>query len=116
MIVASQLPAGAYLGRLVIVTDDDIDISNLEELWWAVITRCDPATDLDIIHKAWSGPLDPRIRKPTDNFHNSHGIIYAVKPYEWYKEFPVTSVATEGLRKSVFSKWEKHFNGRWKII
>jgi UbiD family decarboxylase len=59
--LACQLPSGAYLGRLIIVTDDDIDVSDLEELMWGVITRCDPATDLDIVHRAWSGPLDPLV-------------------------------------------------------
>jgi UbiD family decarboxylase len=113
--VASQTRAGAYLGKYVVVVDEDINPYDMDDVMWAVSTRSDPL-EIDFIKRAWSGPLDPRIRKPTDNFHNSHGIIYAVKPYEWYKEFPVTSVATEGLRKSVFSKWEKHFAGRWKII
>ena len=53
--------SGAYAGRYVIVTDDDIDVSNLEELVWAMLTRSDPATSIDIIHNAWSTPLDVRI-------------------------------------------------------
>jgi len=71
---------------------------------------------MDIIKKAWSTPLDPRIRKPTDSFHNSRGIIYAVKPYEWYRDFPPTAVASEELRKKVFSKWANQLDDRWKVI
>ena len=52
---------GAYAGSYVIVVDDDIDVSNLEELIWALLTRSDPATSIDIISNAWSTPLDPRI-------------------------------------------------------
>jgi hypothetical protein len=68
---------------------------------------------MDIIKRAWSGPLDPRIRKPTDNYTNSQGIIYAVKPYEWYDDFPPTALNSQELTKVVFSKWNQHLDGRW---
>jgi len=42
------------------VVDDDVDVSDLEELMWAVITRSDPATSIDIIHTCWSTAADPR--------------------------------------------------------
>src|SRR5215472_14335152 len=59
--IAAQCHVGAYCGRYVIVVDDDIDVSNLEEVIWALITRSDPATSIDIVRGAWSTPLDPRI-------------------------------------------------------
>jgi len=68
------------------------------------MTRADPAA-LDFIERAWSIPLDLRIRKPTDDFENSRGIVYAVKPYEWYREFPPTNLTNEGQRKETFSRW-----------
>lgn len=113
--IASQTRAGAYLGRYVVVVDDDINPYDIEDVMWAVCTRSDPK-EMDIIKRAWSGPLDPRIRKPTDDYTNSHGIIYAVKPYEWYDEFPPTSLNSEKLRQEVFNKWNRRFEGRWKNI
>jgi 4-hydroxy-3-polyprenylbenzoate decarboxylase len=113
--IASQTRAGAYAGRYVVVVDDDINPYDMDDVMWAVCTRSE-AVEMDIIKKAWSTPLDPRIRKPTDSFHNSRGIIYAVKPYEWYKDFPPSAVASEELRKEVFSKWSHHFDDRWKVI
>jgi len=61
----------------VIVVDDDIDVSSLEEVMWAVVTRSDPATSIDIIHNAWSTALDPRIlprtrSKETDQLSGHH--------------------------------------------
>ena len=53
--------AGAYAGKQVIVVDGDIDVSNHEELIWAMLTRSDLATSIDIITNTWSTPLDPRI-------------------------------------------------------
>lgn len=110
--IASQTRAGAYLGRYVVVVDDDINPYDIEDVMWAICTRSDPK-EMDIIKRAWSGPLDPRIRKPTDDYTNSHGILYAVKPYEWYDDFPPTSTNSDEMRKGVFNKWKQHFNGRW---
>lgn len=112
--IASQTRAGAYLGRYVVVVDDDIDPYDIEDVMWAVCTRSDPK-EMDLIKRSWSGPLDPRIRKPTDDFTNSQGIIYAVKPYGWYDSFPLTSLNSEAIRENTFSKWKEEFDGRWKI-
>ena len=110
--VASQTRAGAYAGRWVVVVDDDINPYDMDDVMWAICTRAEPV-EMDFIKRAWSTPLDPRIRKPTDNFHNSRGIIYAVKPYEWYGEFPPTNLATEEERKDCFSRWGNQLEGRW---
>lgn len=102
--VACQCHVGAYAGRYVIVVDDDIDISNLEELIWAMLTRSDPATSMDIVHNAWSTPLDPRIPpedKEKGRFTNSRAIIYATRPYEWRDQFPkVVQSSPEVSRKA----------------
>jgi len=86
-------PQANYLGRYIVVVDDDIDVTDINDVMWAVITRSDPATSIDIVQKATSGPLDPRI--PPENkergvFYNSRAIIDATKPYEWKDEFPVS--------------------------
>lgn len=85
--VASQCRTGAYLGRITVVVDDDVDITDLDEVIWAICTRSDPARDLDIIHRAWSGPLDPAIEPGKKGF-NSRLIIDATRPWEWREKFP----------------------------
>ncbi len=37
--IASQCQAGAYLGRYVVVVDDDIDVSDVNDVLWAMCTR-----------------------------------------------------------------------------
>jgi UbiD family decarboxylase len=89
--IAAQCHVGAYCGRYVVVVDDDIDPSGLDQLMWAVCTRSDPATSIDIIHRAWSTPLDPRIepeRKKVGDNTNSRAIIDACRPWHWRDEFP----------------------------
>ena len=100
--IACQCHVGAYAGRYVIVVDDDIDVSNLEELIWAMLTRSDPASSIDIVHNAWSTGLDVRIdpeRRAKDDFTNSRAIINACRPWHWRDKFPkVTSSSPEALR------------------
>ncbi len=59
--IAAMCHVAAYCGRYVVVVDDDIDPSDLQEVMWAILTRSDPATSIEIIRGAWSTPLDPRI-------------------------------------------------------
>jgi 4-hydroxy-3-polyprenylbenzoate decarboxylase len=106
--VAAQCRAGAYAGRYTIVVDDDIDPSNLEEVIWAVCTRSDPATSIDIIPRSWSTPLDPRIppeRKAAGDFTNSRGLIDATRPWEWRDQYPALNVPSREVRERAFERW-----------
>ena len=106
--VAAQCRAGAYAGRYTIVVDDDIDPSNLEEVIWAVCTRSDPATSIDIIPRSWSTPLDPRIppeRKAAGDFTNSRGLIDATRPWEWRDQYPALNVPSREVRDRAFERW-----------
>jgi 4-hydroxy-3-polyprenylbenzoate decarboxylase len=85
--VASQCRSGAYLGRIIVVVDDDVDVSDLTEVIWAICTRADPERDLQLIRRAWSGPLDPAIDPDRKGF-NSRVVIDATRPWEWRDRFP----------------------------
>jgi len=77
------------------VVDDDVDVSDLEKLTWALCTRSDPATSIDIIHNAWSTPLDPSIppsEKEKGNFINSRAIIDACRPFHWKDQYPTVNM------------------------
>jgi UbiD family decarboxylase len=102
--VACQCHVGAYAGKYVIVVDDDIDVSNLDELIWAMLTRSDPATSIDIVKNAWSTPLDPRLtpeQRAAGDFTNSRAIIDACRPFHWRDKFPhVNMPSPEGMKKA----------------
>ncbi len=102
--VAAMCRTGAYLGRLVIVVDDDIDVTDLNEVMWAVVTRADPETSLDIIHRAWSGPLDPAIPPDKKGF-NSRLIIDACRPWEWRDKFPPAIGPSPEVKRETREKW-----------
>ncbi len=86
--------SGARNGRYVVVVDSDIDPSNLQEVLWAMNTRVDPARDIDIVDECWASPLDARMppeQKRNGPSTNSRAIFYAVRPYRWRDQFPVSA-------------------------
>jgi UbiD family decarboxylase len=104
--LAAQLPAAAYMNRYVIVVDDDIDPRNLQQVMWAVCTRCDPATDIDIIHKAWGSPADP-MNDQSGPPYNSRGILDACIPYERRDSFPRVARMSEELERDIAQRWAR---------
>lgn len=110
---AMSTPEGAYHGRFVIVVDDDIDPTNEGDVLWAVGTRCDPATAIDIVRDCWSTPLDPLLtpeNRKNRNFANSRAILNACRPFHWKEEFPKVNRASEELREHVLKKHKDLFN------
>jgi 4-hydroxy-3-polyprenylbenzoate decarboxylase len=106
--VASQSSGAAYLGRYVVVVDDDIDPSNVDDVLWALWTRSDPAESVDLIHNCWSTPLDPRIppeKRARRDFTNSRLIIDATRPFHWRDEFPAVVGASPALQARLREKW-----------
>lgn len=104
-LLAAGCHAGAYLGRFVVVVDEDVDPTDLFDVMWAMCTRCDPAQDIDIIRNMWSSPLDPRIPRDAKAWTNSRAIIDATRPYESLKEFPKVARSTPELLERVKTKF-----------
>lgn len=109
-LVASQVHAGAYLGRYVIVVDEDIDPTNTFDVLWALTTRSDPVESIEILRRCWSGPLDPRIQPGKKGF-NSRAVIDACRPFEWMKDFPPVAESSPELKEKVRAKWKKVIEG-----
>ena len=102
-LLASSCQSGAYLGRFVVVVDDDVDPTDAFDVMWAVCTRCDPASDIEIIRRTWSGPLDPILDRPSST--NSRAIIDACRPFERLKDFPRVAQTSPELRAKVSAKF-----------
>ncbi len=106
-----------YMGRLVVVVDDDIDPSNLADVMWAVTTRCEPAEQIDIIRNAWSSALDPRIpeeAKQRGVTSHSKAIIDACRPFPWRDAFPPASAISLDEARAIEAKWGEVLRGKLK--
>src|SRR5438309_2024640 len=101
--LAASCQSGSYLGRFVVVVDEDVDPSDLFDVMWAICTRCDPASDIEFVRRAWSGPLDPLLDAASST--NSRAIIDACRPYERLADFPMVARASPELRQKVKEKF-----------
>jgi len=100
--------ANSYMGRLVVVVDDDVDPSNLADVMWAITTRCEPSDQIDIIRNAWSSTLDPRIPasdKQRGITSHSKAIIDACRPFAWMDKFPPISALSHDEARAIAEKW-----------
>ncbi len=104
-LMASQVHGGAYLGRITVVVDDDIDASDINDVLWAVCTRADPVQAVEILRRCWSGPLDPAIPKDKKGV-SSRMVIDACRPYEWMKDFAPTIEIPKEQREAAMKKWK----------
>jgi UbiD family decarboxylase len=105
--VASQCHAGAYSNRWTIVVDDDIDPTNINDVIWAMCTRCDPREDVDIVRGCWSTHLDPMCYDGDTDRRNARVVIDACKPFARRDSFPVVARSSRELDARIKAKWAK---------
>jgi 4-hydroxy-3-polyprenylbenzoate decarboxylase len=107
-LVATGSRAGAYMNRFTILVDEDIDPSNAADVWWAVASRCDPESSIDVVRNCWATPLDPRLspqKRAAKDFSASRAIIDACRPFAWRDQFPAVSEASPQLKQQVLEKF-----------
>jgi 4-hydroxy-3-polyprenylbenzoate decarboxylase len=104
-LVTSQCQGAAYLGRYVVVVDDDVDAYDINDVLWAMCSRVDPVDAVEIIRRAWSGPLDPIIPSERKGF-SSRMIIDACRPFEWRDRFPPAARISAERQEALRRKWK----------
>ncbi|MDP2726297.1 MAG: UbiD family decarboxylase, partial [Dehalococcoidia bacterium] len=108
--IATFCQSGGSTGRFIVVVDDDVDITNLEEVIWVMGSRCDPVKDIEIVRDCWSSTLDPIIPKEEKGL-SSRAIIDACRPFKWMDSFPAIVGASPELEKKTVAKWGKLIYG-----
>jgi UbiD family decarboxylase len=102
--VAAQCGASAYACKYIIVVDEDVDVTNLDHLLWAMLTRSDPVESIQFIRGAWDSPADPRLppdKRAMRDMTHSVAIIDACRPFHWRDKFPPTNTPSpEVARKA----------------
>lgn len=106
--LASQHPVTAYMNRLVIVVDDDVNYRDLDEVMWAVATRCDPQRDVEIMRYSWGSRVDPMAVSGQPRY-NSRLLIDACRPFERLASFPVVAASDAELVRRVGKRWPQLF-------
>jgi len=106
--LAAQVPGGAYYTKWIIAVDDDVDPTNMDQVVWAMASRCNPIEDIDILRNTWSTWLDPTQNPPEKRPYGSKALINACKEH---RHLPAFSKRT-ALRKDVYER----IAARWKTL
>lgn len=100
---------GALGGRFVVVVDEDVDITNPQEVIWALATRCDVGRGADIVKDVWTTRSDPSLspaRRESHQHISDRMIIDACRPYEWKDEFPPVNTFPAKYKREVLERWQ----------
>jgi UbiD family decarboxylase len=106
--IAAQCGASAYASKYVVVVDDDVDVTNLEHLIWAMLTRSDPKESIQFIEGSWDSPADPRLspeRRAAGDMTHSVAIINACKPWHWRHQFPPSNAPSPEVARKAREKF-----------
>jgi len=106
--LAAQVPGGAYYTKWIIAVDEDIDPTDMNEVIWAMASRCNPVDDIDILRNTWSTWLDPTQNPPEKRPYGSKALINACKEHRY---LPVFSKRTT-LRRETYDR----IAARWKEL
>jgi 4-hydroxy-3-polyprenylbenzoate decarboxylase len=91
------------MSRYIVVVDEDVDVTDMDEVLFAMLTRSDPQRSIEILNRCWSGPLDPAIPEQDRGF-NSRAIIDACRPWEWRDSF-APLVTTPERQQAIRERW-----------
>jgi UbiD family decarboxylase len=97
--------------RIIVVVDDDIDITNVNEVLWAVASRWDPKRQSEMVDVPASD-LNPTLtpeQRAAKELVSSCIIIDACRPYGRQNEFPSVSSVSPEYKQAMAKKWADLF-------
>jgi 4-hydroxy-3-polyprenylbenzoate decarboxylase len=106
--VGAQCGASAYASKYIVVCDDDVDVTNLDHLIWALLTRTDPVHSIQFITGSWDSPADPALppdRRRAGNMTHSVAVIDACRPWHWRDKFPQTNTPSPEVARKAREKF-----------
>ena len=104
-----SVASGNYSTKLVVVVDEDIDPSNLGQVWWAIGMRYQPDRGTDMLQRGRCSPIDPSLHMGDKN-HTSRILIDATIPFEWEeKDRPEVIKLADPVVKRVKERWGEFF-------
>jgi len=107
-LVASQVNPVGYIGRWIVVVDDDIDPTDIHDVIWAMSTRCDPKTRTTVLDHCWSSRIDTLVTDPALPY-NTRMVIDACRPYERLETFPKVAQSSPELAAQVRTRFPELF-------
>jgi UbiD family decarboxylase len=105
--LAAQCPGGAYFSKWIIAVDQDIDPTDLNDVMWAMATRCNPVDSIDLLRNTWSTWLDPAQNPPEKRPYGSKALINACMEHRHINTFSKRSKLRKETCERVASRWKE---------
>jgi len=107
--LAAQAPGAAYYTKWIVAVDEDVDPTNINEVIWAMSTRCNPVEDIDILRNTWSTWLDPTQNPPEERPWGSKALINACKEHRYLEVFSKRTALTRQMWERLAARWSAEF-------
>ena len=104
--LAAQCPGGAYFGKWIIAVDEDVDPTDINQVLWAMATRCNPGDDIDVLRNTWSTWLDPTQNPPENRPYGTKALINACKDHRALPVFSKRSRLTREMYERIVGQWD----------
>jgi 4-hydroxy-3-polyprenylbenzoate decarboxylase len=105
--LAAQVPGGAYYTKWIIAVDEDVDPTDMNEVIWAMASRCNPVDDIDILRNTWSTWLDPTQNPPEKRPYGSKALINACKEHRYLPVFSKRTTLRKGTYDRIAARWKE---------
>ncbi len=105
--LAAQVPGGAYYTKWIIAVDEDVDPADINQVIWAMSSRCNPIEDIDLLRNTWSTWLDPTQNPPEERPYGSKALINACKEHRYLPVFSKRTTLRKEIYDQVATRWKK---------
>ncbi|MBS0248388.1 MAG: UbiD family decarboxylase [Proteobacteria bacterium] len=102
--LTAQMPAAAYCTKYIVVVDDDVDPTDIDDVLWAMTTMANPADDIDVLRQTWTFRSDPSLQ-PEDRPYGSKALINACRPHNQLGKPPHRAYLRREIYDRVVSRW-----------
>lgn len=105
--LAAQAPGGAYYTKWIIAVDEDVDPTDMDQVIWAMSSRCNPIEDIDVLRNTWSTWLDPTQNPPEERPYGSKALINACKEHRYLPVFSKRTTLRREMYDQVARRWKE---------
>ncbi|MFI8434710.1 UbiD family decarboxylase [Streptomyces sp. NPDC079020] len=94
--------------RYFVVVDEDIDVTDIHHVLWAMFTRVDPSESLQVL-RAPTTDIDPRLspgKRAAGDLAMGIVLIDATKPFAWKDRYPAANRFDEPARQELRARWK----------
>jgi 4-hydroxy-3-polyprenylbenzoate decarboxylase len=105
--LAAQVPGGAYYTKWIIAVDEDVDPTDMDQVIWAMSSRCNPIEDIDVLRNTWSTWLDPTQNPPEERPYGSKALINACKEHRYLPVFSKRTALRKETYEQVAQRWKQ---------